>query len=85
MKIGFCGSFMLFMFHVCHVLLSAHCSLVVTCWEKADHLELLYVMFYCTFVIFPCAEMGQVWYLILSIPDLCLLSYFLATMPRLHI
>ena len=27
--------------------LSIHCSLVVTCWERADLLALLYVMFYC--------------------------------------
>ena len=26
--------------------LSIHCSLVVTCWERADLLALLYVMFY---------------------------------------
>ena len=37
----------LFMFCVCHVFMSVHCSLVVTCWERADLLALLYVMFYC--------------------------------------
>ena len=35
---------MLFVFHVCHAVLSVPCSLVVTCWEKADLLALLYVM-----------------------------------------
>ena len=30
----------------------------------------------CVFVTFPCGVLGQVWYLIVSIPDLCLLSYF---------
>ena len=30
----------------------------------------------CVFVIFPSGVLGQVWYLIVSIPDLCLLSYF---------
>ena len=39
--------FFLFMFPVCLVFLSVHCSLVVTCWERADLLALLYVMFYC--------------------------------------
>ena len=35
------------------------------------------VMFNCVFFItFPCGILGQVWYLIVSIPDLCLLSYF---------
>ena len=36
---------------------------------------LLFVMFNCVFVTFPCGILGQVWYLIVSIPDLCLLSY----------
>ena len=30
----------------------------------------------CIFVTFPCGILGQVWYLIVSFPDLCLLSYF---------
>ena len=64
------------MFHVCHAFLSVHCSLVVTCWERADLLALLYVMFSCVFVTFPCGVLGRVWYLIVSIPDLCLLTYF---------
>ena len=34
------------------------------------------VMFYCDFVTFPCGILGEVCYLIVSIPDLCHLSYF---------
>ena len=30
---------------------------------------------YCIFVTFPCGILGQVWYLIVSFPDICLLSY----------
>ena len=45
----FCGSFLLFVFRVCHVVLS-----VVTSWERANLLALLYVMFSCIFVTFPC-------------------------------
>ena len=37
---------------------------------------LLFVMFYCAFVTFPCGILGQVWYLIVSIPDRRRLSYF---------
>ena len=37
---------------------------------------LLFVIFNCVFATFPCAILGQVWYLIVSIPDLCCLSYF---------
>ena len=36
---------------------------------------LLFVMFNCAFVPFPCGILGQVWYLIVSIPNLCRLSY----------
>ena len=50
---------------------------MVTCWERAGLLALLYVMFYCVFVTFSCGVLGQVWYLIVSISDLCLLTYFL--------
>ena len=36
----------------------------LTCW-------LFFVIFNCGFVTFPCGILGQVWYLIVSIPDLC--------------
>ena len=31
---------------------------------------------HCKFVTFPIGILGQVWYLIVSIPDLCTLTYF---------
>ena len=34
------------------------------------------VIFSCTFVTFLCGVLGQVWYLIVLIPDICLLPYF---------
>ena len=37
---------------------------------------LFFVMFNCVFVTFSRGILGQVWYLIVSIPDLCHLSYF---------
>ena len=49
---------------------------MVTCWEGADILALLYVMFYCVFDTFPWGVLGRVWCLVVSIPDLCLLTYF---------
>ena len=36
----------------------------------------LMVMFIVILVNFPCNILGQVWYLIVSFPDLCRLSYF---------
>ena len=74
----FCGSFLLFLFRVCHVLLSVHCSLVVICWVRAGLLLLLRVMFSSVFVTFPFGVLGQVWYLILTVPDICLLSYLVS-------
>ena len=61
---------------LCRAVLSVPCSLVITCWDKGDLLVLLCVMFSCGFVTFPCGVLVHVWYLIVSIPDLCLLPYF---------
>ena len=80
----FGGSFLLFMFRACHIFLSVHGSLVFTCWERADLLALLYVMFNCVFVTFPCGVLGQMWCLIVSIHDLCLLSYFVIVQRIKH-
>ena len=40
----------------------------------------LFVKFNCVFVTFPCNILGKVWYLIVSIPDRCHLSYYGNTM-----
>ena len=55
-----------FVICVRRVFLSFHCSLVVTCWERADLMALLWVMFYCVLllshavswvrVVFDCIE-----------------------------
>ena len=66
---------MFFMSCVSHDFASVHCCLVVTCWERAGLLALVGDV-YCIFVTFPCGILGQVWYLIVSFPDLCHLSYF---------
>ena len=55
---------------------SVYMCLVVTCWERADLLGLV-----CGFLLwvchFPIGIFGQLWYLIVSIPDLCTLTYLL--------
>ena len=61
----------------CYSFASVHCCLVVTCWERVDLLALVCDV-YCDFVTFPFGILGQVWYLIVSIPDPCCLSYFVA-------
>ena len=66
---------------LCHAVLSVSCSLVVICWEMADLLALLYVMFNCVFATFPYGVLGQVGgqvrYLIVSISDFCLRAFCL--------
>ena len=48
---------------------------MATCWERANHFALLYVVFYGVFVTSECGILCQVWFWIVSLPVLCLLSY----------
>ena len=54
-----------------------HTGLKSTCIYVTDLLALLCVMFSCVFVTFPYGVQGQGWLLIVLIPDLCRLLYFL--------
>ena len=49
--------------------------LVVTCWEMTDLLALVCGVQLCV-CYFPIGILGQVWYFIVSITDLCTLTYF---------
>ena len=60
---------MLFKFCVCNPFASVHCCLIITCWERADLLAMVCVTF-------PGGILGQMWYVIVSIPDFCRLSNF---------
>ena len=57
---------------------SVYMCLVVTCLERADLLALVcgVLLLVCHFRI---GILGQVWYLIVSIPDLCILTYLLCS------
>ena len=70
--------YLCFMF-VSHTVTYFPCSRVVTCWGRTDDFALFYVMFSCVFVTFPYGVLGQVWYLIVSILDICLLLYFVTS------
>ena len=63
-----------------HTVMSLSCSLVVTCWEKAGLCD----VFLCV-VRFPYDVLGQLWYLIVSIPDICLLYYASSKLTRFPI
>ena len=54
---------------------SVYMCFVVTCWKGLTSL-LSFVVSNCE-CHFPIGILGQVWYLIVSIPDLCTLTYFL--------
>ena len=54
---------------------SGYMCLVVTCWERADLLGLVCVVLLCV-CYFSIGIPGQVWYLIVSIADLCTLLTF---------
>ena len=56
----YCGSFLIFAFHVSHAVLSVPSSLVVTYLERADLLALLCVLFPCVFVTFQNDVLGLV-------------------------
>ena len=67
---------MLFLSCVCYAF--AHVCLLMPCGHQLGKSGPLGSN--CVFVIFLCGILGQVWYLIVLIPDLCPLSYF--TMPK---
>ena len=76
----------LFLFCVClcYIVLSVSFSFVVNCCENDDFLDLICLMFFfvCVLFTFPYGILGQVWYLIVSIPDFCHPSYFANTCQR---
>ena len=64
-------------FFVCLVFLMLLCLFIATL-ERADLLALVGDV-YCIFATFSCGILGQVWYSIVSFPDLCRLPYFYTT------
>ena len=71
----FCGSFVLFM--SCCLSCFRICSLL-PCAHKRDRTDILALVcdVYCDCVALPFGILGQVWHLIVSIPNPCCLSYF---------
>ena len=55
------------------------CLLIAVLWSPAGKgltSRLLFVVLNCVVVTFPLGTLGQIWYLIVSIPELCPLLYF---------
>ena len=59
-----------------YTVMSVPCSIVITCWEKSDLLDLLFVVFPCVIVTLLHGVLDQMWYLVVSSPDLCFPFYF---------
>ena len=65
--------------YLCLVFVMLSRLLIAALWPPAGKgltSWLSFVMFNSVFVTFPCGILGRVSYLIVSIPDLCHLSYF---------
>ena len=65
--------------YLCLVFVMLSRLFIAALWSPAGEGQtswLLFVMSNCDFVTFPCGILGQVWYLIGLIPDLCQLSHF---------
>ena len=56
------------------------CVFIAALWSPANEcanlLANLYEMFSYVFDTFPCGVLGQLWNLIVLIPDICILPYF---------
>ena len=69
----------LHVFYLCLVFVMLLHLFIAALWSpagKGPTSWLLFEMSNCDFVTFPCGILGQVWFLIVMIPDLCHLSYF---------
>ena len=74
----FCGSFMLFLSCVC---ICFHVGLfIVALWSPIGKGLTSWLLFVVSVNChFPIVILGQVWYLIIWIPDLCTLTYFVSS------
>ena len=60
--------------YLCLVLVMLSRLFIAALWSPAGKRLtswLSFVMLNCVFVIFPCSILGEVWYMIVSIPDFC--------------
>ena len=74
--------------YFCIVFVMPSRLLIAAMWSPAGKgltSWLSFVVLNCAVVSFPFEIVGQVWYLIVSIPDLCHLSYFHTVRIVLHI
>ena len=69
--------------YLCLVFVMLSRLLIAALWSpvgKGLTSWLSFVMFDCVLVTFPCGNLGKVWYLIASIPNLCRLCNFVSVL-----
>ena len=74
--------------YFCIVLVMLLRLLIAALWSPAGKgltSWLSFVVLNCVVVTFPFGILGRLWYLIISLPDLCPLSYFHTVCIALHI
>ena len=74
--------------YFCIVFVMLSRLLIAALWSPAGKgmtYWLSFLVLNCVFFTFPFSTLGQVWYLIVLIPDLCPLSYFHTVSIVLHI
>ena len=74
--------------YFCIVFVMLSRLLIAALWSPAGKgltSWLSFVVLNCVVVTFPFGILGQLWYLIISLPDLCPLSYFHTVRIVLHI
>ena len=65
--------------YLCFVFVMVSCLFIEALWSPAGiglTLWLSCLLCFIVFVTFPYSVLGQLWYLIVSISDICLLTYF---------
>ena len=66
------ASFVGYFYYLGFVFVVLSCLFIAALWPPAGKR----LMFYCGSVTFPCDVLGQARYMVVSISDLCLLTYF---------
>ena len=73
--------------YLCLVFVMLSRLFIAALWSSAEKgmtSWLSFVMFSYVFATLPCGILGQVWYLIVLIPDLCYLSYLVSSLASKH-
>ena len=63
------------LYYLCLVFVMLSRLFIAALWSPAGKGLTSWLLFVMSNCVFPCDILGQVWYLVVSIPDICRLSY----------